>query len=105
MSQKDRIPSPTPDRFALERRRFLQDSAAGVGAGSLLAAMGLSQYAVAQNAQPAAAPATAGAPPAGARPAPPPEPTVSQPAPLKVLKGKVAYITASSDGIGLGIAR
>ncbi len=39
------------------------------------------------------------------RPAPPPEPTVSQPPPLKDLKGKVAYITASSDGIGLGIAR
>src|SRR5262249_31317679 len=34
-----------------------------------------------------------------------PEPTVSQPPPLKDLKGKVAYITASSDGIGLGIAR
>jgi NAD(P)-dependent dehydrogenase (short-subunit alcohol dehydrogenase family) len=30
---------------------------------------------------------------------------VSQPPPLKDLKGKVAYITASSDGIGLGIAR
>jgi NAD(P)-dependent dehydrogenase (short-subunit alcohol dehydrogenase family) len=43
------------------------------------------------------------APPA--RPAPPPEPAVSQPAPLHDLKGKVAYITASSDGIGLGIAR
>ena len=35
----------------------------------------------------------------------PPEPKVAQPAPLKNLKGKVAYITASSDGIGLGIAR
>src|SRR5262249_27007797 len=35
----------------------------------------------------------------------PPEPPVSQPAPLHDLKGKVAYITASSDGIGLGIAR
>lgn len=35
----------------------------------------------------------------------PPEPKVSQPPPLKDLKGKVAYITASSDGIGLGIAR
>jgi NAD(P)-dependent dehydrogenase (short-subunit alcohol dehydrogenase family) len=35
----------------------------------------------------------------------PPEPKVSQPAPLHDLKGKVAYITASSDGIGLGIAR
>jgi NAD(P)-dependent dehydrogenase (short-subunit alcohol dehydrogenase family) len=104
MSKKDSIPSSTTDRFALERRRFLQDSAAGAGAASLLAAMGLSQYAVAQNAQPARAPATAG-PAAGGRPALPPEPKVSQPAPLKVLKGKVAYITASSDGIGLGIAR
>src|SRR5262245_6714804 len=46
---------------------------------------------------------TPAAPPA--RPAPPPEPAVSQPAPLHDLKGKVAYITASSDGIGLGIAR
>jgi NADP-dependent 3-hydroxy acid dehydrogenase YdfG len=35
----------------------------------------------------------------------PPEPAVSQPPPLKDLKGKVAYVTASSDGIGLGIAR
>jgi len=43
--------------------------------------------------------------PPPARPAPPPEPTVSQPAPLQDLKGKVAYVTASSDGIGLGIAR
>jgi len=106
MSRKDPPPSSSPDRFAAERRRFLQDSAAGAGAASLLAAMGLSQYALAQNAQPAGAPAAAaGGPPPGARPAPPPEPTVSQPAPLKVLKGKVAYITASSDGIGLGIAR
>src|SRR5690349_18185542 len=106
MSQKDPVPCAivSADRFALERRRFLQDSAAGIGAVSLLAAMGLSQYAVAQNAPPAPA-AGAGSASAGARPAPPPEPTVSQPAPLKVLKGKVAYITASSDGIGLGIAR
>lgn len=104
MSKKDSIPPHTPDRFAQERRRFLQDSAVGAGAAGLLAAMGLSHYAVAQNTQPAAA-AAAGGPPPGARPAPPPEPKVSQPAPLKVLKGKVAYITASSDGIGLGIAR
>jgi NAD(P)-dependent dehydrogenase (short-subunit alcohol dehydrogenase family) len=103
MSKKDLLPSPGPDRFALERRRFLQDSAVGAGAASLLAAMGLSQYAVAQNAPPA--PAAAGGSAPGARPAPPPEPKVSQPAPLNVLKGKVAYITASSDGIGLGIAR
>jgi NAD(P)-dependent dehydrogenase (short-subunit alcohol dehydrogenase family) len=35
----------------------------------------------------------------------PSEPAVSQPAPLRELKGKVAYISAGSDGIGLGIAR
>jgi NAD(P)-dependent dehydrogenase (short-subunit alcohol dehydrogenase family) len=106
MSKKDPTQSPSTDRFALERRRFLQDSAFGAGAASLLAAFGVSQYAVAQNAAPAGAPpAGAGGPPGGARPPLPPEPKVSQPAPLKVLKGKVAYITASSDGIGLGIAR
>jgi NAD(P)-dependent dehydrogenase (short-subunit alcohol dehydrogenase family) len=53
-----------------------------------------------------APPAPAPTPPASsARAAPPPEPAVSQPAPLRVLAGKTAYITASSDGIGLGIAR
>jgi NAD(P)-dependent dehydrogenase (short-subunit alcohol dehydrogenase family) len=31
--------------------------------------------------------------------------TVAQPAPLKDVAGKTAYITAASDGIGLGIAR
>ena len=104
MSQKDGLQPPNPtDRFALERRRFLQDSAAGAGAATLLTAFGVSQYAVAQNTPPPAA--AAGAPPPGTRPPLPPEPKVSQPAPLKDLKGKVAYITASSDGIGLGIAR
>jgi NAD(P)-dependent dehydrogenase (short-subunit alcohol dehydrogenase family) len=93
--------TPTPpidlDRFALERRRFLAEGAKyGVGAAGILAGLGLSHYAVAQTQ----------APPAGAaRPSAPPEPKVSQPAPLRDLKGKVAYITASSDGIGLGIAR
>lgn len=85
--------APMNDRFALERRRFLQDSAM-LGGVSLLAQLGVSQYAVAQN-----------TPPAGTRPAAPPEPTAAQPAPLRNLKGKVAYITAGSDGIGLGIAR
>ena len=91
-------------RHALERRRFLAEGAAyGVG-GGILASLGLSHYAAAQ------APRT-GAPPAGGRPQlpgltrMPPEPAFSQPAPLHDLKGKVAYITASSDGIGLGIAR
>jgi len=77
MSKKDVDRSPPTDRFARERRRFLQDSATGAGAAGLLAALGLSHYAVAQNAAPPAAPAApaAGAPPPGARPAPPPEPT------------------------------
>ena len=53
MSKKDALQPPTStDRFALERRRFLQDSAAGAGAATLLAAFGVSQYAVAQNAPP-----------------------------------------------------
>src|SRR4029077_19464167 len=51
-----------------------------------------------------------GAPNAGAAGAPrgpsmPPPPTVAQPPPLKDVAGKTAYVTASSDGIGLGIAR
>jgi NAD(P)-dependent dehydrogenase (short-subunit alcohol dehydrogenase family) len=106
MSNKDtpQLP-PDLDRFALERRRFLSEGAVyGVGAASILASLGLSRYAVAQT---AAAPAGGGAPPAmrPGMPPMPPEPKVSQPAPLHDLRGKVAYITASSDGIGLGIAR
>src|SRR5690242_21886765 len=122
-------PSQSPlvlDRFALERRQFLSEGAAyGVGGLGILAGLGLSHYARAQTAAPSAAagaaPAGVGAPGAGGPPAAgppgagaggppgrtpmPPEPPVSQPAPLNSLKGKVAYITASSDGIGLGIAR
>jgi NAD(P)-dependent dehydrogenase (short-subunit alcohol dehydrogenase family) len=106
MSKKDtpQLP-PDLDRFALERRRFLSEGAVyGVGAASILASLGLSRYAVAQT---AAAPAGGGAGPAmrPGMPPMPPEPKVSQPAPLHDLKGKVAYVTASSDGIGLGIAR
>jgi NADP-dependent 3-hydroxy acid dehydrogenase YdfG len=82
---------------ALDRRQFLGTSL--IGAGSVLATLGLSRYAAAQT-----APAAPAAGPPG-RPAFPPEPTVAQPPPLKDLKGKVAYITAGSDGIGLGIAR
>ncbi|HWW80316.1 MAG TPA: SDR family NAD(P)-dependent oxidoreductase, partial [Steroidobacteraceae bacterium] len=90
----------------IDRRRFLGNGMAlGLGAGTLLTDLGLSRPAEAQN----ATPAPAGGPPAGGpppgRPPLPPEPKVSQPPPLKDLKGKVAYITASSDGIGLGIAR
>jgi NAD(P)-dependent dehydrogenase (short-subunit alcohol dehydrogenase family) len=92
-----------PDTFAaLDRREFL--GTAALGTGGLLASLGLSRYASAQSA--ASAAPSAAAPQAGPpRPAMPPEPTVSQPPPLKDLRGKVAYVTASSDGIGLGIAR
>jgi NAD(P)-dependent dehydrogenase (short-subunit alcohol dehydrogenase family) len=85
---------------ALDRRRFLGTSMAALGAGTLLTDLGVTRYAEAQN----ATPAPASGPPPGLPPRPP-EPKVSQPPPLKDLKGKVAYITASSDGIGLGIAR
>jgi NADP-dependent 3-hydroxy acid dehydrogenase YdfG len=84
---------------APDRREFL--GTAALGTGGLLASLGLSRYAAAQGAASSAA-----APQAGpARPPMPPEPAVSQPPPLKDLRGKVAYVTASSDGIGLGIAR
>ncbi len=102
MSNKDPSQSPLDlDRFALERRRFLSEGAVyGVGAATILAQLGLSRYALAQPAAGnAAPPARPGFTPM------PPEPAVSQAAPLHDLKGKVAYITASSDGIGLGIAR
>jgi NAD(P)-dependent dehydrogenase (short-subunit alcohol dehydrogenase family) len=101
MSPKDtpRLP-PTPDRFALERRRFLIEGATGAGALGILASLGLSRYAIAQSA--ATAPSGSAHP---GMPALPPEPKVSQAAPLHDLQGKVAYITAASDGIGLGIAR
>src|SRR5580658_7922673 len=85
-------------RTELDRRQFLGAGMALGAGGGLLAALGVVRPAEAQNAAP---------PPSGgpARPPMPPEPSVSQPPPLRELKGKVAYITASSDGIGLGIAR
>jgi NAD(P)-dependent dehydrogenase (short-subunit alcohol dehydrogenase family) len=104
MIKKDAPPLPAElDRFALERRRFLAEGALyGAGAVSILAQLGLSRYAVAQK---AASPSGAGPAARPGMPPMPPEPAVSQPAPLHDLKGKVAYISASSDGIGLGIAR
>lgn len=92
------------DPFGADRRRFLAEGAVYGAGTALLAQLGLSRYAMAQSPVPATAPG-AGAPGAGMRAPPPPELTVSQPAPLHDLKNKVAYITASSDGIGLGIAR
>jgi NAD(P)-dependent dehydrogenase (short-subunit alcohol dehydrogenase family) len=101
---KDDI-SQAQERYAAERRRFLAEGSV-YGAG-ILASLGLSQYARAQGAPPAggAAAAAGSAPGPFNRPPPPPEPAFAQRAPLHDLKGKVAYITASSDGIGLGIAR
>jgi NAD(P)-dependent dehydrogenase (short-subunit alcohol dehydrogenase family) len=88
----------------MNNRRIFLGNSLGIGTGTLLAGLGLAKYAAAQSSAPAgAAPGAPGAP--GARPPRPPEPAFSQPPPLKDLKGKVAYITAASDGIGLGIAR
>jgi NAD(P)-dependent dehydrogenase (short-subunit alcohol dehydrogenase family) len=95
MSSQQDTRAKGPGAVALDRRQFLgAGMAIGAGFGALAAGI-----VHAQNAAPAA---TSGP---GNRPPPPPEPTVSQPPPLKDLKGKVAYITAASDGIGLGIAR
>src|SRR6201996_467825 len=74
----------------VDRRQFIGTGMAlGIGTGTLLANLGFAQNTT--------------APPA--RPPLPPEPKISQAPPLKDLKGKVAYISAASDGIGLGIAR
>jgi NADP-dependent 3-hydroxy acid dehydrogenase YdfG len=86
--------------LAFERRSLL---AGTVALGAVFA--GLGRTAIAQNAPPpSAAPSPPSGPPAGGRQLPP-EPTVAQAPTLKDLKGKVAYISAASDGIGLGIAR
>ena len=103
MSKKTQIQSERDAGSALDRRQFMGHGAAlsAVGMGAVFA--GLGRTVVAQNAlAPGIPSAVSGYRPGGA---PPPEPAVSQPPPLKDLKGKVAYITASSDGIGLGIAR
>ncbi len=95
-------PAPAPDRFAQERRRFLAEGAS-LGGGGILAALGLARHASARAAERAGPPRRFPMPP-GVVPMPP-VPKVSQPAPLHDLEGKVAYISAASDGIGLGIAR
>jgi NADP-dependent 3-hydroxy acid dehydrogenase YdfG len=84
---------------SVDRRKFLGTLAAGAGAATVLSGLGANRTVLAQQAgdQPP--------PPPGNRPPPPPEPKFSQPAPLKDVKGKTAYVTAASDGIGLGIAR
>lgn len=89
------------ERTTTDRRRFLGTLAAGAGAATLFAGLGGSPAASAQQ--------SSGQAPAPRGPMPPfsfpPEPKVSQPAPLADLKGKTIYISAASDGIGLGIAR
>jgi NAD(P)-dependent dehydrogenase (short-subunit alcohol dehydrogenase family) len=91
-------------RKSSDRRDFL-GATLGIGTGTLLAGLGLTRYAAAQSSTPAAAAAPAAPAATPGRPPRPPEPAFSQAPPLKDLKGKVAYITAASDGIGLGIAR
>ena len=73
---------------SLDRRRFLQGMALSAGAGIVAGGLGLSNQIAAQG-----------------LPAIPSAMTSSQPPQLSDLAGKTAYITASSDGIGLGIAR
>jgi NAD(P)-dependent dehydrogenase (short-subunit alcohol dehydrogenase family) len=80
-------PPGDPERIAEDRRRFLGGMALSAGATALLAGAGSASRS------------------ARAQPRMPPAPTVSQPPPLKEVAGKTAYITAASDGIGLGIAR
>ncbi|MDB6044607.1 MAG: short-chain dehydrogenase/reductase [Gammaproteobacteria bacterium] len=101
MSKKHEIQAARAAAATLDRRQFMGNGAAlGATLGAVFA--GLGGTVVAQNAP--APPAAGGAGPRPGGPAPA-EPGVSQPPQLKDLKGKVAYITASSDGIGLGIAR
>src|SRR4051812_11045090 len=98
MSKRKQNDTTRESGSTLDRRQFLGAGGALGAAGMGVMFSGLTREVLAQNAPP-----PAGAP--DARPPPPPEPTVSQPPPLKDLRGKVAYITAASDGIGLGIAR
>jgi NAD(P)-dependent dehydrogenase (short-subunit alcohol dehydrogenase family) len=95
--------SASTEQLSAERRKFL--GTLGVGAGAVLAALGSGAGVLAQQAGGNAPPGAGPGPGPGNRPPPPPEPKESQPAPLKEVKGKTAYVTAASDGIGLGIAR
>jgi NAD(P)-dependent dehydrogenase (short-subunit alcohol dehydrogenase family) len=99
-------PAASRGERSLDRREVL-GAGLVLGTGGLLASLGLSAPAAAQSASegvPESGP-RAGAAQTGGPPPQPPEPKFSQAPPLKDLKGKVAYISAASDGIGLGIAR
>jgi NAD(P)-dependent dehydrogenase (short-subunit alcohol dehydrogenase family) len=99
MARKRPSAGPAEIDQARDRRRFLGTLAAGAGAATLLAGVGASPAASAQQA------GSRPKRPMGARPPLPPEPQVSQPPPLRDVRGKTIYISAASDGIGLGIAR
>jgi NAD(P)-dependent dehydrogenase (short-subunit alcohol dehydrogenase family) len=99
MAKKEPSAEPTAiDPAASDRRRFLGTLAAGAGAATLLAGLGTSASAQQAGAQPPP-------PSPGGRPPLPPEPKFSQPPPLAEVEGKTVYVSAASDGIGLGIAR
>ena len=108
MGEKQSATGPSEiDEAASDRRKFLGTLAAGAGAATLLAGLGGSAAVSAQEApagQRGGSAPPQGGPPPGFRPRPP-EPKVSQPPPLKDVQGKTVYVTAASDGIGLGIAR
>jgi len=84
--ESTRAPGDTEEASVPDRRRFLEGMALSAGALAVLGGAGATR-------------------PARAQPRMPPAPKVAQPPPLKDVAGKTAYITASSDGIGLGIAR
>src|SRR5580658_8646938 len=98
MTDPKRPAAPAINVAATDRRTFLGALAAGAGAATLLAGLGASTA----SAQQAGGPPPPGP---GGRPPPAPEPKLSQAAPLAEVAGKTIYISASSDGIGLGIAR
>jgi NAD(P)-dependent dehydrogenase (short-subunit alcohol dehydrogenase family) len=98
MTDPKRPAAPAINVAATDRRTFLGALAAGAGAATLLAGLG----ATTASAQQAGGPPPPGP---GGRPPPAPEPKLSQTPPLAEVAGKTIYITASSDGIGLGIAR
>ena len=102
MSNRDFEQISAREPLAIERRRFLAE---GVATGGLLAALGVkfAQAAGTPGAGPGSAPAASPAAPGGAAAAG--ERRTSQPPPLRNLQGRVAYITAAADGIGLGVAR